>query len=55
MPIEKLEIGASCWLVKTEYGEGFKSDISFDYVEHSTYCMFEDSETSIDINKEKAI
>lgn len=51
----KLEIGGSCHLTRTEYGENVKPDITLDYVEYSSDHWHKDSETSLDIDKEKAI
>jgi len=55
MATEKVEISPTCHLVCKTYGvrgEGFSSDISLDYIEHSSSCI--DTETSVDIDKEKA-
>ena len=51
----QVEIGSSCYLTKIEYGEYFASNISLDYTEHSIDPYLSDNETSLDINKEKAV
>ena len=54
--IEKqLEIkGESCCLTVNKY-ELFPTEVTLDYIEHSTYEMHDDTETSIDIDKDKAV
>lgn len=51
----QVEIGGTCHLTKTEYGENVRPDITLDYIEHSSDHYHSDNETSLDINKEKAI
>lgn len=51
----QVEIGSSCHLTKTEYGEHVLPDITIDYIEHSIDPYYSDNETSLDIDKEKAI
>ena len=55
MEMTQVEIGASCHLTKTEYGENVRPDITLDYIEHSSDHYHSDNETSLDIDKEKAI
>lgn len=55
MTEEKIQISSTCHFIKTTYGENVPPDISIDYTEHSTDHWHSDSETSIDIDKEKAI
>lgn len=52
---EKIEISPTCSFVKTSYGEGVDDDISLEYVEHSTDHYYSDRDTSIDIDKQKAV
>ena len=54
MTESRIEIGASCHLVKTLYGENFEPDISLDYTEHASDHWSSDTETSLDINEQKA-
>jgi len=48
-----LEISKTCRFELTKY-TGFGSSLTLDYVEHSPAHGYSDSETSIDIDKEKA-
>lgn len=52
----ELELSPSCKLVGTRYITDMKfgSNLSLDYVEHSPDSWYSNSETSIDIDKEKA-
>lgn len=51
----ELELSPSCKLVGTRYNTGtLGSSLSLDYVEHSPDSWYSNSETSIDIDKEKA-
>ena len=45
----------SCRLVKTEYGENAKTDISIDYTEYQADSWYPNNKTSLCIDKEKAI
>lgn len=51
----QLEIGSTCHLTKTEYSESVGPDITLDYIEHSADHWYQDRETSLDIDKEKAV
>ncbi|WP_372857587.1 hypothetical protein [Pseudoalteromonas sp.] len=52
---KQLEIqGENCCLTVNKY-ELFPTEVTLDYIEHSTYEMHDDTETNIDIDKEKAI
>jgi hypothetical protein len=55
MKEEKLELSRSCHLVKTSYGEGVDDDISLDYTEYSSDHYHSDTETSVDLDKAKAL
>lgn len=49
----KIQIGGSCHLVRTVYGEGIE-DVSLEYTEHSSDHWHSDCETSLTIDAEKA-
>ena len=51
----QVEIGSTCHITKTEYGENVEPSITLDYIEHSSDHYHSDNETSLDIDKEKAI
>lgn len=51
----QIEIGSTCHLTKTEYGENISPDVSLDYIERSNDHWYSPTETSLDIDKEKAI
>ena len=56
MTERKLEITSNCNFVKTSYGDPIiQTDVTLDYVERSPDPYFSDTETSIDINKAKAV
>jgi len=55
MKTTQVEIGSTCHLTKTEYGENVKPDITLDYIERSSDHWYSDNETNLDIDKEKAI
>lgn len=50
----KLKVCGSCYFVETVYGPGIK-DVALEYTEHATDHWSSDTETSIEINKEKAV
>ena len=50
----KVEMSSTCSFEFTHY-EGFKPDVDITYIEHSSDSYYSDSETTIDIDKEKAI
>ena len=51
---EKVNIGYKCDL-SANYISGMKPDLAIEYIEHSTDHWHRDSETSIPIDKGKAI
>ncbi len=51
---EKIKIGNECFLT-ANYISDMKPDLAIEYVEHSQDHYHSDSETTISINKEKAI
>jgi len=55
MKVKTLGIYGSCKLEETTYGEGYVPDVCLEYTEHSKDHRHHDSETSIDISKEKAV
>lgn len=50
----KLEISGSCSFVITRYGPDVAPDLALDYTEHSQDHWHSDSDTSIDIDINKA-
>lgn len=55
MKVTQVELSPTCHLTKFIYGECVSADISLDYIEHSSDHYHSDDETSIDIDKEKAV
>jgi len=51
---EKFHIEGSCNLVVTKW-QGIAPDVTLDYIEHSPDSWYSNTETSCDIDKEKAI
>ena len=52
---KQLEIqGENCCLTVNKYGL-LPTEVTLDYIERSTYEMHDDTETNVDIDKEKAI
>jgi hypothetical protein len=55
MKESKLKLSSTCELVKTVYSTpSFAPEVSLDYVERSPDSYYSDTETSVDLDKEKA-
>jgi len=54
METKQVEIGATCHLTSTVYSGG-SMDVYLDYIEHSADHWHSDTETSLDIDKDKAV
>ena len=46
--------GENCCLTVNKY-ESSPTEVTLDYIEHSTYEMHDDTETNVVIDKEKAV
>jgi hypothetical protein len=55
MQTTKVEIGGACNLVLEVYGDGAHQDLCLEYTEHATDHYSSDTETSITIDRAKAI
>lgn len=55
MESTKVEIGKSCHIIRDVYGGGAHQDVSIDYTEYACDHYSADTETSLDIDKDKAV
>ena len=53
--IKKVEIEVSCWFERFDFNDAaYPSEVTLEYIEKAQYPGYSDTETSHDINKEKA-